>query len=86
MSELHRGKPSRAGGRARAGSRSRAVASAVQIHPEVDLAELPHEHTREEPYRPELVARLERAVREGVYRPDARAIADAIVRRIDSLE
>ena len=46
---------------------------------------LPHEDAREEPYRPELVARLERAVREGLYRPDARAIADAIVRRIDSL-
>jgi len=59
---------------------------AVPIQPEpVDLTELPHEDAREEPYRPELVARLERAVREGTYRPDARAIADAIVRRIDSL-
>lgn len=48
--------------------------------------DLPHEEVREEPYRPELVARLERAVREGTYRPDARAIAEAIVSRIDSLQ
>ncbi len=50
-----------------------------------DLDELPHEDVFDEPYRPELVARLERAVREGRYRPDARAIADAVVTRIDTL-
>lgn len=49
-------------------------------------AQLPHEASAEEPYRPELVARLERAVRLGRYRPDARAIADALVSRIDALE
>ena len=85
MSELRRGKPSGARGRARAGHRARGAA-ATRIHPDrLDLAELPHEDTREEPYRPELVARLERAVRDGVYRPDARVIADAIVSRLDSL-
>ena len=40
----------------------------------------------DEPYRPELVARLERAVWQGRYCPDARAIADALVRKLDSLE
>jgi len=50
------------------------------------LAELPHEDPREEPYRPELVARLERAVRQGRYSPDPHAIADALVKRLDELE
>lgn len=86
MLELRRGRPGKVRSLVRAGSPRSAVATAVRIHPEsVDLAELPHEE-HEEPYRPELVARLERAVHEGNYRPDARAIADAIVRRIDSLE
>jgi anti-sigma28 factor (negative regulator of flagellin synthesis) len=40
---------------------------------------------REEPYRPELVARLERAVRLGRYRPDARLIADGLLNAIDAL-
>jgi anti-sigma28 factor (negative regulator of flagellin synthesis) len=40
----------------------------------------------EEVYRPDLVARLERAVRLGTYRPDARAIADALLTRIEELE
>jgi anti-sigma28 factor (negative regulator of flagellin synthesis) len=44
-----------------------------------------HEEPREEPYRPELVSRLERAVRLGRYQPDARAIADALLTRIDAL-
>jgi anti-sigma28 factor (negative regulator of flagellin synthesis) len=44
------------------------------------------EEPLEEVYRPELVARLERAVRLGSYRPDARAIADALLTRIDDLE
>lgn len=38
-----------------------------------------------EPYRPELVARLEKAVREGRYRPDPKAIAAAMVDRMDAL-
>ena len=53
--------------------------------PAVKPAALLHEETREEPYRPALVERLERALREGRYHPDARAIADAIVTRIDAL-
>jgi len=86
MLELRRGRPGKVRGLVRAGRSRSALATAVRIHPEpVDLAELPHEE-QHEPYRPELVARLERAVREGTYRPDARAIADAIVRRIDALE
>ena len=36
------------------------------------------------PYRPELVARLEQAVREGRYRPDPKAIAAAMVDRMDA--
>lgn len=38
-----------------------------------------------EPYRPELVARLEQAVREGRYAPDPRAIAAAMIDRMDAL-
>ncbi len=86
MLELRRGKSARARGAVRTGHRHSGLAVAFRIQPEaVDLAELPHEEAPEEPYRPELVARLERAVREGTYRPEARAIADAIIRRIDSM-
>jgi anti-sigma28 factor (negative regulator of flagellin synthesis) len=37
------------------------------------------------PYRPELVARLEKAVREGRYQPDPRALAAALIDRMDGL-
>lgn len=40
----------------------------------------------DEPYRADLVARLSRAVQEGRYRPDARAVAAAMVDLIDTLE
>ena len=53
--------------------------------PHETIGELSHEQPREEPYRPELVARLERAVREGRYQPDPVAIADALVDKLDSL-
>lgn len=53
--------------------------------PEAEAAAPLREEVRQEPYRRALVARLERAVREGRYDPDPRAIADAIVRRIDAL-
>jgi anti-sigma28 factor (negative regulator of flagellin synthesis) len=46
---------------------------------------LADEETGAETYRPELVARLERAVRLGRYRPDARAIAGALLNAIDAL-
>lgn len=38
-----------------------------------------------ETYRPELVARLEQAVREGRYRPDPKAIAAAMIDRMDEI-
>jgi anti-sigma28 factor (negative regulator of flagellin synthesis) len=38
-----------------------------------------------QPYRAELVARLEQAVREGRYRPDPKAIAAAMIDRMDEL-
>lgn len=38
-----------------------------------------------QPYRAELVARLEQAVREGSYRPDPKAIAAAMIDRMDAL-
>ena len=44
----------------------------------------PREEASPEPYRPELVARLEQAVREGRYRPDPKAIAAAMVDRMDA--
>lgn len=47
---------------------------------------LPHDEAVEEPYRPELVARLERAVRLGRYRPDAHVVADALLTAIDALD
>ena len=47
--------------------------------------DLPREDAHPEPYRPELVARLEQAVREGRYRPDPQAIATAMVDRLDTL-
>lgn len=45
----------------------------------------PRPDERLEPYRAELVARLEQAVREGRYQPDPRAIAAAMIDRMDSL-
>ncbi len=47
--------------------------------------DLPREDERPEPYRPELVARLEQAIREGRYQPDPRAIAAAMIDRMDEL-
>jgi anti-sigma28 factor (negative regulator of flagellin synthesis) len=47
--------------------------------------DLPREDQRPEPYRPELVARLEQAVREGRYQADPRAIAAAMIDRMDDL-
>ncbi len=47
--------------------------------------DLPREDGRPQPYRPELVARLEQAVREGRYQPDPRAIAAAMIDRMDAL-
>ena len=46
--------------------------------------DLQREDDHPEPYRPELVARLEQAVREGRYAPDPTAIAAAID-RMDAL-
>ena len=46
--------------------------------------DLPREDEHPQPYRPELVARLERAVREGRYRPDPQAIAAAMIDRMDA--
>lgn len=43
------------------------------------------EEEQPQPYRPELVARLEQAVREGRYRPDPKAIAAAMIDRMDDL-
>lgn len=43
------------------------------------------EEEQPQPYRPELVARLEQAVREGRYRPDPKAIAAAMIDRMDAL-
>jgi anti-sigma28 factor (negative regulator of flagellin synthesis) len=84
MSELRPGR--RVGARRSAWPRRDGSVRATGFEPDRRRpAELPHEDGVAEPYRPELVARLERAVREGCYRPDARAIADAIVRRLDSL-
>ncbi|MBY0274285.1 flagellar biosynthesis anti-sigma factor FlgM [Candidatus Binatia bacterium] len=45
----------------------------------------PRERERSRPYRPELVARLEQAVREGRYAPDPEAIAAAMIDRMDAL-
>ena len=45
----------------------------------------PREEASPESYRPELVARLEQAVREGRYRPDSKAIAAAMVDRMDAI-
>lgn len=70
--------------RNRAARASRPAAAAAAAAPEA-IAQLPHQVPGEELYRPELVARLERAVRLGRYRPDARAIAEALVSRIDAL-
>jgi hypothetical protein len=53
--------------------------------PEGEAAAPLQKGLRDQSYRPALVERLERAVREGRYDPDPRAIADAIVRRIDAL-
>ena len=47
--------------------------------------DLPREDERPEPYRPELVARLEQAIREGRYQPDPRANAAAMIDRMDEL-
>ncbi|MBM4244318.1 MAG: flagellar biosynthesis anti-sigma factor FlgM [Deltaproteobacteria bacterium] len=47
--------------------------------------DLPREDPNPRPYRPELVARLERAVRAGRYQPDPRAIAAAMIDRMDEL-
>jgi anti-sigma28 factor (negative regulator of flagellin synthesis) len=70
--------PQRAGGKV-----GRAAHSAAPL--EDAKMDFPREDAHPDPYRPQLVARLERAVREGRYRPDPTAVATAIVDRIDAL-
>lgn len=59
-------------------------AAAEAVRP-ATTPDLPYEDARSRPYRPELVARLEQAVREGRYSPDPRAIAAAMIDRMDAL-
>ena len=53
--------------------------------PAATWPDLPREDEHPRPYRPELVARLEQAVREGRYQPDPKAIAAAMIDRMDAL-